>query len=110
MPTTRERLHELLDTLTDAQVETVLGFTEAVRKGHAVVSACDPAGASAVPDDQRNVAQAIIATLADPVMRAFLEAPEDDEPTTEGDLAAITEGNANANRGEAVPLADVRTQ
>ena len=110
MPTTRERLDALLDTLSDTQVEAVLSFAEAVRNGRADVRVCDPEGAGAVPDDQRDVAQAIIAMLADPVMRAFLEAPEDDEPTTEGDLAAITEGNANANRGEAVPLADVRTQ
>ena len=41
MPTTRERLRDLLDTLPDDQVETVLAFAEAVRKGRAVVSACD---------------------------------------------------------------------
>jgi hypothetical protein len=60
MATTRERLHELLDELTDNQVETVLGFTEAVRKGRAEVSTCDPTGANpmsqapiATPDHRR---------------------------------------------------------
>ncbi|HUR01799.1 MAG TPA: hypothetical protein VM347_04615 [Nonomuraea sp.] len=39
--TTRERLRALLDSLPDDQVETVLRFTEALRKGRVVVSACE---------------------------------------------------------------------
>jgi len=45
MATTRERLQDLLDALPDDQVETVLHFAEALRKGRVVVSACDPPGA-----------------------------------------------------------------
>ena len=41
------------------------------------------------------------------MLAAFLAAPEDDEPTTAEDLAAIAEGNAAAARGESVPLAEV---
>jgi hypothetical protein len=41
MTTPRERLAELLDTLSDDQVETVLSFVQALSRGRAVVSACD---------------------------------------------------------------------
>lgn len=42
MPTARERLYELLETLPDDQIETVLHFVEALRRGRVVVSACEP--------------------------------------------------------------------
>jgi len=35
-----------------------------------------------IPEGRLDSAQATIAALADPVIRSFLEAPEDDEPTT----------------------------
>jgi hypothetical protein len=44
MATPRERLGELLGTLSDDQIETVLGFAEALRQGRAVVSVCDVPG------------------------------------------------------------------
>ena len=43
----------------------------------------------------------------DRFLRAFLEAPEDDEPLTEEDIAAIEEGKAAIARGETSPLEDV---
>jgi hypothetical protein len=43
----------------------------------------------------------------DPVLRAFLEAPEDDEPVTEEDIAAIEEARAERTRGELIPLEEV---
>jgi len=42
MATTRARLHELLDALPEEQIETVLHFVEALRKGRVVMSACEP--------------------------------------------------------------------
>jgi len=44
MPTTRERLHALLDKLPDDQLKTVLSFAEALQRGAAVVSVCDTRG------------------------------------------------------------------
>jgi hypothetical protein len=41
--TPRERLAELLDTLSDDQVETVLSFVQALSKSTAAVAACDVA-------------------------------------------------------------------
>jgi len=64
----------------------------------------------ALPDDRLNEAETAIAALTDPVLAVFLNAPDDDEPTTAEDLAAIAEGNAAAARGEAVPLADVMAE
>jgi hypothetical protein len=49
MSTTREQAREMLGELTDNQVETVLSFTETIRKGRAVVSACDPRAAEPIP-------------------------------------------------------------
>ena len=43
MMSARERLAELLDTLSDDQVETVLSFVTALSKGRTIVSACDVA-------------------------------------------------------------------
>jgi hypothetical protein len=41
MATTREQLHVLIEALPDDQVEVVLAVAEALRKGRAVVSACE---------------------------------------------------------------------
>jgi len=60
-----------------------------------------------LPDEQLEDAELALRALNDPVLRAFLNAPEDDEPTTAEDLAAIAEGHEAAARGETVPLADV---
>ncbi len=74
MPGTRERLHELLDELSE---------------------------------DRLDDAATALRALTDSVLRAFLNAPEDDEPTTAEDLAAVAEGRDAYSRGETVPLADV---
>jgi hypothetical protein len=49
MMTARERLDQLLNALTEDQIETVLHFADALRKGRAVVSACEMTEAGAVP-------------------------------------------------------------
>jgi hypothetical protein len=47
--TPRERLAELLDTLADDQIETILGFVQALSRGRAVVSTCDVVVDDAAP-------------------------------------------------------------
>jgi hypothetical protein len=43
----------------------------------------------------------------DPVLQAFLDAPEDDEPVTEEDLRDIEQGKRAIARGETESLEDV---
>jgi len=57
----------------------------------------------AIPDDRLPAARAALAPLADPVLLAFLNAPDDDEPLTDEDLAAIEEGRADIAAGRTVP-------
>ncbi len=61
MATTREQLHELVDTL---------------------------------PDDRLDEARATL---------AMLNVPDDDEPYTDEDLAAVAEVRAELERGETIP-------
>ena len=61
----------------------------------------------AIPDDRLPAARATLARLVDPVLLAFLTAPEDDEPLTDEDLAAIEEGRADIERGDVVSLEEV---
>jgi hypothetical protein len=56
----------------------------------------------AVPEDRLDDAEAAIAALTDPVLQAFLSAPDDDEPLTAEDLAAIAEGKADIEHGDIV--------
>lgn len=61
----------------------------------------------AIPEDRLSDARAALEALADPVLLAFLTAPEDDEPLTPEDVAAIEEGKADVARGDVVSYADV---
>ena len=54
-----------------------------------------------LPDDRLDEAEAAIAALTAPY-RPLAEAPEDDEPLTEEDLAAIPRGREAYRRGEAI--------
>ena len=56
----------------------------------------------ALPDSNLAAAEEALASLTDPVLRAFLEAPEDDEPLAPEDVAAIEQGKAEIERGELV--------
>lgn len=58
----------------------------------------------AIPEDRLPAAREAIEQFTDPVLLAFLTAPEDDEPLTDEDLAAITEGKADVERGDVVSL------
>ena len=42
----------------------------------------------------------------DPILHAFMDAPEDDEPLTDADRAAVAEGKADAERGDVVGWED----
>jgi len=44
----------------------------------------------------------------DPVIAAFRDAPEDDEPLTPDEERAIEQARAEHRRGESVPLDDIR--
>lgn len=59
-----------------------------------------------LPVSELETARSVLAPLRgeiDPVLRAFMEAPEDDEPLTDEDIAAIEEAKAEAARGELIP-------
>lgn len=58
----------------------------------------------AIPEDRLPVIKESLERLADPVLLAMLMAPEDDEPVTDEDLAALAEARVERERGELVPL------
>jgi hypothetical protein len=77
--TTKERLHKLVDELTENEAVRALQFVEGERE--------------------------------DPVIAAFRDAPEDDEPWTEQDEAAVTEVEADRAAGiPAIPLEEIERE
>lgn len=48
--------------------------------------------------------------MGDPVLRSFMEAPEDDEEETEEETAMIEEARQECLRGEARPWEEVREE
>jgi hypothetical protein len=79
--TTREALRQLVDELPESELDTAKQLLERLRI----------AG-------------------SDPILHASLNAPEDDEPLTPEELAAIEEGEAEAARGELVPWEEVKAR
>lgn len=79
--TTREALHQLIDQLAENELSRVEKLIQYVRDG----------------DD-------------DPVLRALLLAPWDDEPETEEERAAVQEAREDVARGEVVPLDEIRRE
>ena len=73
--TIKEQLHELVDQLPESELATAERMLAALRD-----------------------------SAQDPVYRMLLEAEEDDEPTTEEDVAAITEGWKQYREGKVKPL------
>ena len=78
--TTKDELHRLVDQLPESQIET------AAR-------------------DLRELCAA-----GDPVLRALLTAPSDDEPLTAEDRAAIAEGWDAYRAGDVVSLEEVKRE
>ncbi len=77
----RDELHQLIDALPEREVHTARRFLQFLR-------------------DEGD----------DPVVRAFLDAPEDDEPFTAEDEAAVAEAEAEIARGEGRPWKTVRLE
>ncbi len=71
-------LHRLLDSLPERELHSARRFLEFLR--------------DAVAGD------------SDPLQRAFLTAPEDDEPLTEDEAAGIDEARKEAASGSVVPF------
>lgn len=80
--TTKATLHLLVDELPDDELDAAAQFLERLR-------------------DNREY---------DPVRRALDEAPEDDEPLTPEDEAAIEEGRAQYRRGEYVSAEEAKRE
>jgi hypothetical protein len=75
--TSKEALHALIDTLPDTKLDAARLYLEALRA-----------------ED-------------DPVLQAFLNAPEDDEPETDEERAAVQEAREALARGDVYTLAEV---
>ena len=78
--TTKQDLHKLIDQLPESAIPRASQLLESLRE------------------------------VEDPVLKVFLEAPEDDEPLTPEDIAAIEEGKAEIARGEGIPWEIVRAR
>ena len=76
--TTKETLHKLVDRLPEDEWEAVHQILEERLAKH------------------------------DPVLRAFLTAPEDDEPETEEERAAVAEAYDSIARGEVISDEELR--
>ena len=57
-----------------------------------------------IPEDRLADVRAALEQLADPVLVALLNAPEDDEPLTDEDLQAIAEGEEDQRLGRTITL------
>jgi hypothetical protein len=76
----RDRLHRLIDALPESELATAERFLHYLR------------------------------ATTDPVLRALLEAPLDDEPETEDERQAVREAREELARGEVRTLEEVRRE
>jgi predicted transcriptional regulator len=74
----KERLHQLVDRVPDGEVHTAERFLE------------------------------YLASAADPVMRALMNAPEMDEPLSDADREALEEGRRALEAGDVVSHEELR--
>lgn len=79
--TTTERLHHLVDVLPERELETAARVLEVLAER---------------PD------------TVDPVALALALAPEDDEPVTDEDRAAIAEARRDRAAGRGIPMDEVK--
>ena len=75
---TKEHLHSLVEQLPEGELHTALRFLEYLRD------------------------------TGDPVLRAFMNAPEDDEPLTDEDRAAIEEAKEDLAAGRVMSHEELR--
>jgi hypothetical protein len=78
--TTKASLHQLIDTLPDTELEAAERYLLFLRE------------------------------MADPVRRALLTAPWDDEPETKEERKAVQEARDEVARGEVYPLDEVKRE
>ena len=78
--TIKEDLHRLVDELPEKELPVAKRYLEYLRN------------------------------MGDPVLRSFMEAPEDDEEETEEETAMIEEARQEYLRGEARPWEEVREE
>jgi hypothetical protein len=81
MMTTKEKLHRLVDALPNA-----------------------------VLDEAEDFLQELQQRATDPLLQALAAAPEDDEPETDEERAAVAEARAAIARGEVEPWDRVRNE
>jgi LmbE family N-acetylglucosaminyl deacetylase len=62
----------------------------------------------ALSEDEAADALRLLDMRSDPMLTAFLDAPEDDEPLTPEEEAAIKQSREEYDRGEAVSLDEIR--
>jgi hypothetical protein len=79
--TTKSRLHHLVDELSESEVAAAERYLEYLRL-----------------------------VGRDPVLHALLTAPEDDEPETDTERAAVAEGAEDLHHGRAHTLDEVRRE
>ncbi len=60
-----------------------------------------------IPEERLADVRAALERLADPVLVALLNAPEDDEPLTDEDLLALEEARADREAGRTIMLDDL---
>ena len=60
--------------------------------------------------DRLQEAETVLTPLLDPVGLAFLNAPQDDEETTEDDIRALEEAREEYKRGETLSLDEVMSE
>jgi hypothetical protein len=77
--TVKEELHQLVDALPDSELLPARRFLEYLSQ-----------------------------VGGDPVLRALLEAPDDDEPLTDEDHAALDEAWQEYRRGDGIPDANLK--
>jgi len=80
MATTRDALHRLVDELPKRELSAARRYLEYLRN------------------------------MGDPVLRAFLEAPEDDEPETEEERVSADEAWQEYQRGEALSADEAKRE
>ncbi len=64
----------------------------------------------AIPDSGLADAERALAPLVDPVLLALLTAPEDDEPETDEERAAVAEAHEAIARGDVVPHEQIKRE
>jgi len=76
--TSKEELHRLVDELPESELHGAKRFLEYLRN------------------------------MGDPMMQALMEAPEDDEPETEEERAAVAEAYEDIAAGRVVTMEEIR--